>query len=309
MKKRGYLEISFGWMFALVVGAAIIFLAIYGVTKLINTQQTTDTAKTSKEIGVLLNPLETGFETGKTTSFSLPAETRIYNKCERDGVFGRQLISASQKSFDKWTEIDIDVGFSNKYIFSDEYVEGTKFYVFSKPFEFPFKVADLIYITSSLKKYCFIDPPEKIKLEIESLNQENLLTEDCPEKSINVCFKGGSNCNVQVYYNSGYVEKSSGRMYFAGSDSLMYAAVFSSKDVYECQLNRLMKRLKSLALLYKDKSIFISNAGCNSNINQDLISLIDTIEFFYNSENLYLIKNEANQINKKNNENSRCKLW
>ena len=117
--KRGYLQISFAWMFAIIVGIFILFLAIFATTKLIKTDQTIIDSKTAKEIGVLLNPLETGFETGKSTSLILPSETRIYNKCNTDGEFGRQIIKISQKSFDKWTETDVDVGFSNKYIFKN----------------------------------------------------------------------------------------------------------------------------------------------------------------------------------------------
>ena len=71
----------------------------------------------------------------------------------------------AQKDFNKWGDVSVDVGFENKYIFSDREVEGKKFYVFSKPFEFPFKVTDLIYMTSSLKKYCFVNAPEDIEEE------------------------------------------------------------------------------------------------------------------------------------------------
>jgi len=34
----------------------------------------------------------------------------------------------------------------------------------------------------------------------------------------------------------------------------MYAAIFAEKEVYECQLKRIMKRVSSLATLYNKKS-------------------------------------------------------
>ena len=34
MENQGALQISFGWLFAIIVGAFIIFLAIFGMTKL-----------------------------------------------------------------------------------------------------------------------------------------------------------------------------------------------------------------------------------------------------------------------------------
>ena len=109
---------SFSWLFGIIIGAAILFLAIYAVTTMIGNEEELQGAKTSKEIGILLSPLETGFESSKSSSFTMPVETRIYNSCNDFGTFGRQLISVSQKNLGKWTETDLEVGFSNKYIFS-----------------------------------------------------------------------------------------------------------------------------------------------------------------------------------------------
>jgi len=303
--KKGYLQISFAWIFAILVGAVILFLAIFASTKLINTEQTTQDAKTGKEIGILLNPLETSFETGKTTSLSLPVETRIYNKCNNEGNFGRQIIQISQKSFNKWTETDIDIGFSNKYIFSDRYAEGKKFFLFSKPFDFPFKIADLIYLTSSSKKYCFSNTPEDIKEEISDLGQENLLIENCPDESIKICFSSRNDCDIEVDYNAEYVKKGTDVMYFEG-DTLMYAAIFSDKAVYECQVKRLMQRVDNLALLYKDKATFVSGVGCNSNL--DLIGLSNNANRLTSSASLGQINTIVEEI-KDNNYLAECNLW
>lgn len=297
MKKNAYLQISFAWLFAIIVGAVILFLAIYASIKLIGTEQQTLDAKTGKEIGILLNPLETSFETAKVTFFTMPVETRIYNKCEIYDPFGKQIIQVSQKSFNKWTETDIDVSFPNKYIFSEKNIEGKKFYVFSKPFNFPFKVADLIYIISSKKEYCFINAPEEVNDEIYNLNQDNLLLEeDGCEDSIKVCFGRGTDCEINVYEK--YVEKDGEEIYFEG-DSLMYAAIFSDKDIYDCQLERLMKRTKNLALIYKDKTNFISKTGCSSNLN--LIGLINSDNF----DSMSIIVEDI----KEKNDLANCKLW
>ncbi len=311
MKKEAYLQISFAWLFAIIVGAVILFLAVFATTKIVKTERTAIDAKTAKEIGVLLNPLETGFETGKSNSLSLPAETRIYNKCSSSGAFGRQIIKVSQKSFNEWTDTDVNVGFSNKYIFSGEYAEGRKFHLFSKPFKFPFKVADLIYLTSSEEKYCFFNAPEKIKDEISALGQKNLILENCSgsEEAAMVCF-GFANkkkCDVNVNYNSKYVEKGKKKMYFE-EDSLMYAAIFADPLIYECQLKRLMKRAGNLALIYKDKAEFVSRTGCNSNLKSDLLILGNMANSLTGSAQLVSIKNIAETIKEKNSL-ADCKLW
>jgi len=308
--KNGFLEISFAWLFALIVGAVILFLAIYTTTKVVKTEQTTIDAETAKRIGILLNPLETEFETGKTTSIILPSETKIYNGCNNIGIFGRQLIRISQKSFGKWTETDIDVGFSNKYLFSEEYAEGKKFYLFSKPFNFPFKVSDVIYLTSSLRKYCFMSAPEKIEEEISLLKQDNILLNECPdsENAVKVCFTSGGTCDIKINYGAKYVEKGGKIMHFS-DDALMYGAIFADSEVYECQLKRLMQRVEQLSLLYKDKTILASKTGCGSAIKSDLLAFSNMAKNFESSANLDSISATAESINEKNEGSSQCRLW
>ena len=308
MNKKGFLQISFAWLFAIIVGAFILFLAIFASTSIIQTEQTSTDAQTAKEIGILLNPLETGFETGKTNSIIIPSETRIFNRCNNDGFFGRQIIKVSQKTFGEWTDTNVDVGFSNKYIFSENFVEGKKFFLFSKPFEFPFKVTDLIYLTSAEKKYCFLNPPEQIEDEISSLNQENLLLTNCDVNSVRVCFNSNSNCDITVNYGSRYVDKNNERMFFY-TDSLMYSAIFSEKEIYECQLKRVMQRAEQLSLLYVDKAEFISREECNTNLNQELLELNNLENNFRSSENFN--NNIINLVNKIETRNkiAECKLW
>jgi len=309
MKNKGFLQISFGWLFAIIVGAFILFLAIYFSVKLIGTEQEVQDAKTGKEIGILLNPLETGFETVRATSLGFPVDTRIHNRCNNNGNFGKQLIKISQKSFGKWTDTNIDVGFSNKYIFSEPIVESKETAIFSKPFEFPFKVADLIYMVSSNEKYCFIDAPQDIQDEISNINRENILAENCSESEdfVKVCFEG-SGCDIEVSVNGKYIEKGEGKVYFEG-DALMYAGIFADKEIYECQLKRLMQRIVHLAGLYRDKATLISQIGCHSNLGPDLLLLINVANGFSGSSQLSSMNSLVEQIKEDNDYNSLCRLW
>lgn len=310
MDKNGFLQISFAWLFAIIVGAVILFLTIFAVTKMIGTQDTVTSAKTAKEIGVLLNPLETGFETGKTTTLGFPTETRIYNRCDSvSGTFGRQGIEISQKSFDKWTDTDLEVSFKNKYIFSKNYTEGKTFYIFSKPFNFPFKVTDLIYITSSENNYCFVNPPTNIEEEILALGQKNIFLDNCSlnENMIRVCFDYGE-CEIEVNYGMETVKKNNVFLHFR-TDALMYSAIFSDEDVYDCQLQRLMKRVEQLAQIYRDKEKFISQRGCNSNLEGDLVQLGSSAKNLESSSNIGYVWNFAKEVEEKNELNSQCKLF
>jgi len=308
--KKGFIQISFPWLFAILVGIAIIFLAIYGVTKLIRTEQTIQDVKTGKELGILLNPLEIGFESAKTTSLTFPVDTRMTNDCNVNGEFGRQLVKISQKSFNQWTDTNLNVGFSNKYFFSKSLLEGKELLVFAKPFNFPFKVTDIIYFTSSNDIYCFVNAPEDIEEELSNLGQENLLFDNCTEieNALQVCFAGGSSCDINVNPNAQSVEKREGKVYYEG-DALMYAGIFSDKEVYECQLQRLMKRVSILAELYGDKAELISSINCNTNLEPDLLQLQNMAESLDKSSEIFQLTNLVDDIDRKNKENSICKLW
>lgn len=304
--KKGDLQISFTWLFAIIVGAFILFLAIYASIRLINVEETTIDLKTGKNFNVLTNPLETGFEVIRKTSVTFPVDTRIHNRCENFGTFGEQKLGFSHLSFGEWTKTEQELTFSNKYYFSGNPSEGKEFILFSKPFDFPFKITDLIYIVPSEVTYCFVNPPVKIKEEIENFELENILFANCPENSEHICFSSsGSECDAKVNYNLRTVEKEE-EMYFS-NDALMYAAIFSDKETYECQLKRIMKRAEILAGIYRDKANFVAQKGCNSNLN--LIGYMNAVSNYEDSNDLRIIEITAEELGEANDLNSECKIW
>lgn len=305
MDKSGF-QISFSWLFAIIVGAFIIFLAIYGVVRFSDTGGQVSNAEISNEIGILLNPLETGFESGTVTSISTPVNTRIYNRCDTFDNFGHQRIQVSQEVRGSFTDTGLEAEFENKYIFSEGYVEGSEFLMFSKPFEFPFKFADLIFMSSSRENYCFSGAPENIIKELEDLGQQNIFTEDCPIGSVDVCFNSfGDDCNVSVKYSSGEVIKNDETMYFE-TDALMYAAIFSESSVYECQVQRLMMRGGELLDIYSRKLSIASNQGCSNEIETSSFSSV--LNGVQASIDLSNAAAAAENIERQNSR-ARCKLW
>jgi hypothetical protein len=233
------------------------------------------------------------------------------------GVFGKQLLNTSQKTYGKWTDSSIgNLEFSNKFIFSENPSQGKKFYVFSKQFEQPYKVADLIYVLSSKSKYCFMDADTirggDLEEEIENLKQPNLLVDDCPENSINICFHPLAGCDININYGTqsspGFVLKGNERLYFT-DDALMFAAIFSDKDTYECQMKRLMKRAEVLSEIYSQKyDLMINTLGCDSGTKPDLIYYNVFVTSYEESSQLGGIK-QASEILEITNERGDCRLW
>ena len=313
LNKKGYLQISFSWIFAIIVGGFIIFLAIYGVNKLSDSQSETSDIILSKEIGLLLDPLETGFEESISSSFSIPKKSKLYFICEEQGNFGKQKIILRSENFDKYSSNDLEIELESKYIFAEKILEGKSFNLFSKVFSFPFKTATLVYVTPSDEKYCFMDTPSNIEEELESLqtpNRKYLFTEDCPEDSIRVCF-GREGCEISVKYRAGEITKE-GEIFYFYEDALMYAAIFSDKENYDCQLKRLMKKVGILSDLYIQKARINPSTGCSQNaasLNEKLVQLKIFTENFESPVQIErsivsLIEDMENK-----NKNLDCGIW
>ena len=277
--KRGFLDISFAWLFGIIAGATIIIISVFAATKIIHLGQQQVGAGSQAQLGTLLNPLQTGFQSGEISSLLFPAETRIYNQCNTGGNFGEDIISVSQQSLNQWPVPTSGTAFQDKYLFSQNITQGKSFYLFSKPFNFPFKVADLIYMTSSEQNYCFVNPPQNVNDELSNLNEGNIILStgmaNCTKNSITVCFDGSPGCNLSVDYSGGTVTNSNGTVMTFPNDALMYGAIFSNPGVYECQVQRLMERGMQLNSLYQSKINMFTAAGCNNmqNLGQDLSGL------------------------------------
>ena len=323
MNKKAY-EFSFAWIFAIIIGAVIIFVAIYASTQLIDTSRFLGDTETAKQIGTLLSPLETTLESGKTSIIRTQAETRIFNECVSSrGTFGSQDISVSTSSGvgDVWPKTPgATSSFHNKYMFSSEIVQGEEFYAFSTPFKFPFKIADIIILWSEKESYCFVtDYDDDAFLELSNSNQRNVLNvtspSDCPAGSISVCFKG-SGCDIAVSKASRTITKNGETLHYEKSFSkgteysLLYAAIFSPKEIYECQVKRLMNRASEISLLYNEKSSFLSPKGCGSaRVQPLLLEYSNLASSITSSQDLKTIINPV--TSNLNNENARlqCKLF
>ena len=312
--KRGF-EFSFGWLFAIIIGAVIIFLAIYAATKLVKTSRETQDTELGKQLGIILNPIETGLESFKSSRIIMPVETRIHNGCEASiGAFGVQKISTATISGigENWQNPGVPSSFRNKYLLSEKIIEGKKFTVFSKPLNMPFKIADLIYIWPEDEKYCFINAPDSIEKELKDLESEGIsikaLKKECPDKSNTICFDQ-TGCSIEVSTTGNSIKKKGfpNRAYYE-NNALLYAAIFSDPDIYECQLKRLMKRAAELSLLYYSKTTFLSAKGCSSNLENDLSDYANKTSSLNNSNELTEIKQLSEQIRIRNNGLS-CKLF
>ncbi|PIN90242.1 hypothetical protein COU57_03990 [Candidatus Pacearchaeota archaeon CG10_big_fil_rev_8_21_14_0_10_32_14] len=308
MEKRGYLDISFGWMFAIMAGVIILAFAFFMAQKFIGLKNNEIDTASSKELGTLLNPFEIGIESGSSNFIETPSRSRLDFECDDYGNFGSQSISTAHESLGKFSEQSDSVSFQNKYIFSEKEIEGKKFYLFIMPFDYPYKVADMIIITSEDDEFCFVDPPSEIKSDLRRLSQDNFkINPDCSSKAKRICFSSDRNCDVVVKYDQGYVVKDGEELYFDGN--LIYGAVFSDKDYYECQIKRLMKRMEQLNTIYEKKAIFLNLRGCQNNMAPDLGTLGISVSTYSSSRSLSQMSMQVKELEVKNGNSGICGLW
>lgn len=320
VKNKKGIEFGFGWIFAIFVGGIIIFLAVYAVTNLVKTERQGQDVASAKEFGILLTPVETSLESGKLAPpIIFPSKSRVYNICRNEGNFGVQRLSVSGSLGigDKYQEPEISTPFYNKYFFSPSIVEGKKFYAFSKPLNMPFKVADLVYIFGE-ENYCLVSPPGEVEDELGKLMVNANITgsvSECAIESVKICFGYSEpKCNVLVSFDSnsaerGIVSKNKQDVVYEGY-ALMYAAIFSDPELYECQIGRLMKRASSIATIYGQKAEIMSarTDGCGSAFGDDFANYAQVASEINQSKMMGNILTSSENLREANDAIS-CKMF
>ena len=303
MRNKKAIAMSFNWIFAIVVGGFILVLSLYAASQFIRTSEQTVYTETAASIVSLFDPLETGLASGKSSSISFKKESKLYFDCfdNRNLPFGEQTIRFSEKTFgDEFAEGGNRISIKDKYVFSEDIVEGKTMYYFSKPYFAGYKVADLMMIYSDQKTYCVHGAGEDFVDDVEGLNLKNIIFPNASLEceGINVCFKSiGDKCDVRVVENGNYVLKGSDKLYYV--DDLLFAAIFSSSDNYECNVKRIKNRFNELAGIYLNKIEVIKRKNCEPTLGPKLLELLAfRVE---SSRDLLLFHDKIEEINQINN--------
>lgn len=317
INKKGF-EMSFGWIFSVIVGATIIFLAIYGVSKMIGTERVIIDSKTALELKEIISPLSTSSESGaKPIPIKFPSETKIANTCDKIGNYGSQKIAVSTRSGigKEWQEAGKPVSLQDNYLFSDKEIQGKEFFSMISPLNMPFKIGDLVVMWSD--KYCFVNPSKEIEEDIKDLELEksNILpvssVSQCPSESKIVCFEQGlsnkKQCEISVDLATKRVFKKEKIIYY--EKPFVYSAIFSDPELYECQISRITKKTSFFADVYSEKSSSISTRsnGCSSLVQPLLAAYASSLKGADSAE-IGAIWKQAEEI-EEINEKTICPIW
>ena len=314
LKKKGMIE--FSWMFALIIGAVILFLAFYFIGTKFTEKKVLSSIETEQSLDIIFNPFSSFGSLGATSSkvIELNKPEKLNFSCDFNNL-GYNGILASTESVNKPRLV------YDKYLFTENSSSGKDFQIISKPFSMPWRVADLIYFIPKDTFYCFVgfnDAEDEFGSGGTGLNISNFQFEvdktKCPELSVKICKIPIPGCDVTVDYGSGIVGtviKSSGRSYFV-DDATMYAAIFSDPYIYNCNLKRLAKRIDYQTGVYMGKASAISSR-CSTSFNLGLLK--EKAGDLYNARNpgefktnLEYLKNSADNL-KNQNMGADCRLY
>jgi len=310
--KKAFLDISFSLIFTFIIGGMIIFGAIYGLNRYSGTQEKIRSATVGEELKNIITSFESVSDEAKTGSAEFPKETKIISKCENIGEFGDHSFRITEELNNRMSENDQKIKSKSNYVFSKGELQGKKFNLFAKSFNFPYEVTTVVYLTEANDKYCFFDAPRDIEKELRALNQDNIILRKCDDdenkNATKICFNSRNECDVNVDRSqdkSGIVKKNE-KEYAFSNDVLMYAAIFSDSNNYECGVTRLIKRTKLLSNLYMEKSSLLKNR-CENDIISSLGSFNSVLDNYKESKDIFSVLNAEIDVERKNE--GMCKLW
>jgi len=260
-------QFQFAWIFAVIVGALILFLAFYFVGTTLLRQRYEQETIQAQSLDILLNPFAYLGSLGATTynPLALPEESEILLDCYEIelGDLGYNEITLVSEE-----EAGIPKLAYDKYIFAPQPMKGKNFEALSKPLELPWRVADLIILWPADQEYCFTrEISELERLNISTIKIKNV--DECGPDSISVCINSAG-CDITVSTTSKTVKKQGKTLHYT-HDSLMYAAIFSDPVLYECNVQRLASRIYTESEIYEKKAILLAQKNCNTAYNLDSI--------------------------------------
>jgi len=142
-RRRGAIEIQFNWMFVMIAGAIILSFFVLFVVK-------QKDAADQKLGAALIKNLESELTTARVsggTAAKIPLQDlELLFSCEDYRVK------------------DLSESINNRAIFSPDRVEGRTMYLWSVPWSLPFKITNLLFITSPSVRYVFIDTDSNVGL-------------------------------------------------------------------------------------------------------------------------------------------------
>src|SRR3989338_8150744 len=142
--RRAQVEMTFHWIYVLLAGVVILLFFVGIVVK----QKTVAEQRLSTDLTLILESIFTAAGVSESTKIALAtsgfADETLFFRC-LDGATEYGFVGKGSPITDTVTPL-----------FALEYLKGTQLFLWSLPYHLPYKVADLLFITSPSVKYVLL---------------------------------------------------------------------------------------------------------------------------------------------------------
>lgn len=322
MRERAGIEASFGWIFSLIIGAAVLVLAIIAVRGFVTQEREVQQTFSAQEVANWLATTKSGQEASSVPrNLTFHAVTRLSVSCFSGGeALGAQELRVRTRSGigEPWQDSGAPARFTQSYVFMQEQAEGKQFHVLVKPIHLPYAIGDAVIVLS--EKYCFVSPSGEVEDDLALLQSSSgqgtiasvASIEQCARNSTSVCFvgqEGGVSTRCQIVVDvrtKSITTREKQRVNY--EDRLALAAIVSSPELYRCQVERMMRRSAELAQLYRKKSelVAVQTGGCSAAVQQELAAY-EALTRNASASHLGTVWQQARQLAAANP--AACPLW
>ena len=289
MKDKRGLEF-FHWILIMIVGAVILLFAIIFASKSGGVEQQKQNVLVAEYLELFFNPFTSVGSIAESfgKKVSLPYEIEAELRCQD----GKEILFIG--SGEKISSEKIE-----NFVYAPARFKAKELFVFTKNFDLPFRVSDLIFTFDSSERFCLLydeqdfeqaDFVEQVRADVEGSlvdAQENFFY--CGD--LRCCNEAGSTKIISLTTQKGDVnliaqgepgEKFSfGEIRFNQGSStqerkslfitsaLAEAAIFSDYNIYSCNLRRLMEKTGRMSDIYSEKATYLGSLAqqqiCNYN--------------------------------------------
>ncbi len=258
MDKKGF-EISFSWLFAIIAGISVFLFLTWFAVKQTDLFGNVSAQAAAEELDIAF----TGFSSSMIgTKLNFPKDIELEFKCDPTLYEERMLINGRGGKKLK-----------GNIVFSPSNMKNNEFSLWTKGWNIPFRVSNFIFLADNKHMY------DLQGFDLTNLNDfPDIFNTGAGGERINfIQGRDGtpSNDEKTIYWlYDDKLDERYGTIYVNGAgypyfgDAMIYAAIFSDKDNFDCLYRKSKERAKNVIKVYETKAQNMG-PGCHFNFNFD----------------------------------------
>lgn len=260
LNKKGF-EISFSWLFAVIAGISVFLFLTWFAVKQTDLFGNVSAQAAAEELDIAF----TSFSSSMIgTKLNFPKDVELEFKCDSNEE--RMLINGKGGKKLK-----------GNIVFSPNNMKNNEFSLWTKGWNIPFRVSNFIFLADNKHRYNLdgISSTElegvpdifKTGVDGEKINfvqgRDGSPSDD--EKTIYLEYDS----ELDEHYGTIYIKGNEGQPLSYFGDAMIYAAIFSDKDNFDCLYNKAKERAENVIKVYEERAKEM-RGGCSLGFSFDI---------------------------------------